>query len=136
MPRTFSPGDTPFDAMGGEELVRRLVARFYDRMEEGEPELARLHECDAEGRVSPGARERFALFLLEWLGGPAGYSPVHGHPRLRMRHAHLPIDAVLRDAWLRCMKGAMDDVGVAGDVREFLDARFAEVAEMLRNMGP
>lgn len=130
---TPKPDDTPFDRIGGEPAARRLAARFYDRMEELEPALARLHELDAEGRISAGTRERFALFLVEWLGGPRLYSPVHGHPRLRMRHGRVPVDTAMRDAWLRCMGRAMDDGGVSGDVRAFLDARFAEVADFLRN---
>ena len=128
--------DLPFHELGGEERVRQLAARFYDRMDAEEPALARLHELDATGKVSQGSRDRFATFLVEWLGGPTVYSPVHGHPRLRMRHAKFPVDDAMRDAWLRCMSHAMDDLAVAGDVRTFLDARFAEVADFLRNGRP
>jgi hemoglobin len=56
---------------------------------------------------------------------------VHGHPRLRMRHARVAIGPGLRDAWLRCMTRAMDDCGVTGRIRPFLDQRFAEVANFL-----
>ncbi len=129
-----SEGDTPYDRLGGEEPVRRLVTRFYDHMDQGEPELARIHECDEAGRVSARAREDFALFLMEWLGGPRGYSTVKGHPRLRMRHGKVAVNLAMRDAWLRCMQKAMDDVQVSGEVREFLDLRFAEVANFLRNV--
>jgi hemoglobin len=129
-----APGDMPFDRVGGEEAVKRLAARFYDHMDAEEPELARLHELDAQGRVSARSRENFALFLVEWLGGPQLYSPVHGHPRLRMRHGKVAVGTAMRDAWLRCMQKAMDDVGVEGDIRTMLDARFAEVADFLRNV--
>ena len=128
-----SSKDTPFDRLGGEVEVRRLAARFYDRMDADEPALARLHPLDPEGRVAQGSRDRFALFLIEWLGGPAVYSPVHGHPRLRMRHAHTTVSTAMRDAWLRCMSRAMHDVGVPGHTRPFLEQRFAEVADFLRN---
>jgi hemoglobin len=50
-----------------------------------------------------------------------------------MRHARVPIDSDLRDAWLRCMAHALDEVGVSGDVRSWLDGRFSEVANFLRN---
>jgi hemoglobin len=128
--------DLPFHELGGEERVRHLAARFYDHMDADEPALARLHELDAAGKVSQGSRDRFATFLVEWLGGPNVYSPVHGHPRLRMRHAKFPVDIAMRDAWLRCMARALDDLAVEGDVRTFLDARFAEVADFLRNVQP
>jgi hemoglobin len=124
----------PFHRIGGEARVRELANRFYDHMDAAEPALARLHEVDEHGKVSRGSRDRFASFLVEWLGGPSAYSPVHGHPRLRMRHARLPVDSAMRDAWLRCMARAMDDLAIEGDLRGFLDARFVEVARFLRNV--
>jgi len=130
---TPSPSDTPFARLGGEPRVRALAKAFYDRMDEREPELARLHELGPDGKVSEGARERFTLFLIEWLGGPRAYSPAHGHPRLRMRHARVRVDVAMRDAWLRCMRQAMQDVAVDDEARAFLDQRFAELADFLRN---
>jgi len=126
--------ETPFALVGGAARVRALVERFYDAMTEHEPALARLHPCDAEGRVARASRDRFALFLIGWLGGPQDYVAQHGHPRLRMRHARVEVNVAMRDAWLRCMTVAMDDLGVAGEVREFLDDRFAEVADFMRNV--
>ena len=124
---------TPFELLGGEPKIRALVERFYDVMSDREPELARLHPCDPEGRVARVPRDRFALFLIGWLGGPDDYQQKHGHPRLRMRHARTPVDEAMRDAWLRAMGKAMDARKVSGEVRGYLDARFAEVAEFLRN---
>jgi hemoglobin len=123
---------TPYDAIGTPAIIA-LVNRFYDHMESAEPELARLHP-PFDGTIPTGARERFALFLVGWLGGPQTYTEQHGHPRLRMRHAAVPIGAHMRDAWLRCMAAAMDvDPLYTGPVRAFLDGRFAEVADFLRN---
>ena len=68
-----------------------------------------------------------------WLGGPDLYVQKHGHPRLRMRHAPFPIGEAERDQWLACMAAAMDHLGIEGDIRAFLDARFAHVADFLRN---
>ncbi len=125
--------DTPYQRLGGEEAVRALAHAFYDAMDTAEPVLARLHELDAEGRVNTGTRERFGLFLVGWLGGPQHYVERHGHPRLRMRHGHLPVDTGMRDAWLRCMQKALDARGVTGGLRRFLEERFAQVADFLRN---
>jgi len=119
--------------MGGEPVIRALVERFNDAMDRSEPELAALHAQDERGRVSQASRDRFALFLIGWLGGPQDYMAQHGHPRLRMRHARVPVGVAMRDAWLRCMQTAMDEVAVAPELRPFLDARFAEVADFLRN---
>ena len=125
--------DTPFARLGGESPVRAIVERFYDVMEEQEPALAALHVCDPPGRVTRTVRDRFALFLIGWLGGPQDYMAQHGHPRLRMRHANVIVNIAMRDAWVRCMKRALDVVSIEPDVREFLNTRFAEVADFLRN---
>ena len=115
--------------------MRALVERFYDAMSRDEPALAKLHALDVNGQVDRQTRDRFGLFLIGWLGGPQDYMARHGHPRLRMRHGHVPVDAAMRDAWLRAMKTAMDQEGVSGDLRRHLDLRFAEVADFLRNQG-
>jgi hemoglobin len=135
MPYQPSAEDTPYMRLGGADRVRRLVEHFYDTISDREPALARLHRCDADGRVDRGSRDRFALFLIGWLGGPQDYTATHGHPRLRMRHGRVAVDQGMRDAWLRSMAAALDAEGVTGEVRAFLDARFGEVADMLRNVG-
>jgi hemoglobin len=127
------PSPTPYDLIGGEAVVRRLVERFYDAMDRDEPALARLHRLDEQGRVARESRDRFALFLIGWLGGPQDYIAQHGHPRLRMRHARVPVDVAMRDAWIRAMNTALDEEGIGGELRGFLEARFAEVADFMRN---
>lgn len=124
---------TPFALLGGREPVLRLAARFYEVMERDEPTLSSVHRQAPGGGIDPGVKERFGLFLVGWLGGPQDYMAQHGHPRLRMRHGHVPVDISLRDAWVRSMQKAMDDCDVRGEVRVFLDQRFAEVADFLRN---
>lgn len=124
---------SPFDALGP-GLVRELALRFYDEMEAHEPALTRVHALDAHGRITAETREHFASFLAFWLGGPQDYLTTRGHPRLRMRHAHVAIGAELRDAWLRSMTRALDGLGIQGPVRSFLDARFAHTADFLRNV--
>jgi hemoglobin len=118
--------ETPFALVGGADRVRALVERFYDHM-------SALHRCTPEGKVERGPRDRFALFLIGWLGGPQDYIAQHGHPRLGMRHGRVPVDVAMRDAWLRSMTAAMDGEQITGRVRAFLDQRFAEVGDFLRN---
>ena len=129
----MTPEETPFELLGGAVKVRALAESFYEAMARDEPALARLHVCDAEGRVDAATRERFGLFLAGWLGGPQDYVAQHGHPRLRMRHGRVPVDEGARDAWLRSMAKALDEQRVAGPLRSFLDGRFADLANFLRN---
>jgi hemoglobin len=129
-----TPEDTPYHRLGGSEGVRALVQAFYDAMEATEPALTRLHRLDEQGRVSAVSRERLSLFFIGWLGGPQDYTERHGHPRLRMRHGRVPVDVPTRDAWLRCMRQALDAREVQGEARAYLDGRLAEVADFLRNV--
>ena len=125
---------SPFEQVGGADKIKALVETFYDVMSEREPALAELHVCTPDGKVDRGSRERFALFLIGWLGGPEDYVQQHGHPRLRMRHNRVAVNIEMRDAWLRAMQIALEQHAITGDVRKFLDARFAEVADFMRNV--
>lgn len=124
---------TPYAELGGSAAVIALAEAFYDAMERDEPALTALHRRDATGAIHPEVRERFGLFLIGWLGGPQDYVAQHGHPRLRMRHARVAVDEAMRDAWMRSMRSALDARDVRGHVREFLEQRFAEVADFMRN---
>ncbi len=132
-PTSLENPTSPYDSLGGQDVVCRLVTAFYSHMADDEVPLARLHRLDERGRIDADTEARFADFLIEWLGGPRLYSPVHGHPRLRMRHAHVVVDESMRDAWLRAMRSALDDVGASGPVRSFVDQRLSDLANFLRN---
>ena len=124
----FGPDRTPYDALGGDEGVRALADAFYDRMESDGPTVRAMHPADLSE-----TRQKFYEFLSGWLGGPQLYMARRGHPRLRMRHAPFPLDQGAADEWLACMRLALDDRGVTGPVRAFLDERFAHVANFLIN---
>jgi hemoglobin len=130
----MKPDALPYDLLGG-QCILSIVERFYDAMSELHPTLAQLHATQPDGRVDRRTRDRFGLFFIEWLGGPKAFSEANGHPRLRMRHAHVPVTAEMRDAWIACMAHAMDNEGVGGTLREFLDKRLYDVATFLINKG-
>jgi len=125
--------ETLYEMLGERDGIMALAHAFYDAMEEEEPVLASLHDQNEDGSITADTRERFGLFLVGWCGGPQDYMARFGHPRLRMRHMNVPVDISMRDAWLRSMTRAMDVCGVDGLAREFLDQRFAQVADFLRN---
>ncbi|WP_433793767.1 globin [Actinoplanes sp. CA-252034] len=103
---------TFFDAVGGEPTFRRLVDKFY----EGVAEDPLLRPMYPEEDLGPAA-DRFALFLMQYWGGPTTYSDNRGHPRLRMRHAPFRVDAAARDAWLSHMRVAVDSLGLPDEQR-------------------
>ena len=121
---------TMYQRIGGQEKVDRLVESFYDRMDSlTEARIIReLHGAD----LGP-TKAVLKRYLGEWLGGPALYSSEKGHPRLRQRHLHVAIGAAERDAWLLCMKGAMDEVITEADARQEIYVVIEKLANWMRN---
>ena len=113
-----------FDTVGGEATFRRIVHRFYVEVAEDEV----LRPMYPEQDLGP-AEERLVLFLMQYWGGPHTYSEQRGHPRLRMRHNPFSIGPIERDAWLRCMKVAVDEAGLDEEHR----ARLWQYLEMAAN---
>ena len=123
---------TPFEQIGGEPALRRLVDCFYDLMEL-EPAFAgirRLHPTLLEG-----SRDKLHWFLCGWLGGPSYYTDQFGHPRLRARHMPFSIGIKERDQWVACMDQAMGETGVPDDLRARLRESFMGTADWMRNRG-
>jgi hemoglobin len=121
---------TPYQALGGEQGVRRLVDRFYDHMDQDiqvKP-LRDLHAKDL--RVS---REKLFMFLSGWLGGPDLYVQKYGHPRLRARHLPFAIDSRMRDQWMLCMRQALNDESIDAALCQRLLQAFAATADHMRN---
>ena len=102
-----SAATTFYEAVGGEETFRRLTRRFYEEVA-ADPELRPVYPSKDLGP----AEEHLRLFLIQYWGGPRTYDERRGHPRLRMRHAHFAIGEAERDAWLRHMRDALDEIGL------------------------
>ena len=98
---------TLFERVGGEATFEQLVSHFY-ALASVNPILRPMYPDDD----FQAAAERLMLFLMQYWGGPHTYSEMRGHPRLRMRHAQFPIDSKARDAWLACMKSAVDELKI------------------------
>ncbi|HUZ24792.1 MAG TPA: globin [Streptosporangiaceae bacterium] len=96
-----------YEAIGGEPAFRRLVHRFYEEVA-ADPELRPVYPSRDLGP----AEEHLRLFLIQYWGGPSTYNDLRGHPRLRMRHAHFTIGEAERDAWLRHMRTALDELAL------------------------
>lgn len=121
---------TPYELLGGADGVRTLVERFYQIMDTL-PDAARiraLHPADLSGST-----DKLYKFLSGWLGGPALYVEEFGHPMLRARHLPFPIETADRDAWLLCMKHALDEVKLEPLARMQLDQAFYKTADHMRN---
>lgn len=88
---------------GGAEAVRRLVEAFYPKVLQ-HPLLAPLFPENIEPVM-----EKQYQFLTQLFGGPHLYTEAHGHPMMRARHLPFPITPQRADAWLDCMKQALEE---------------------------
>jgi hemoglobin len=130
IPAHPTPDTPPYDLVGGEAAVRRLVDRFYDLMDET-PEYYVIRKLHAQSLS--GSREKLFMFISGWLGGPPLYVQKHGHPMLRARHLPFAIGVAERDAWLACMKQAMEDCEIEPRLREWLMQSLFGTADWMRN---
>ena len=126
----MSEATTPYEMIGGEQGVRRLVDYFYDHMDERE-EVQTVRDMHAKSlRVS---RDKLFMFLSGWLGGPDLYIEKYGHPRLRARHLPFSIGKEERDQWMHCMRLALIDMQLEPKLREKLEQAFMATADHMRN---
>lgn len=117
-----------YEAFGGEPFFADLVSQFYARVATNEILRPMYPERDMAG-----AARRLQMFLEQYWGGPATYSVERGHPRLRMRHAGFHIGPAARDAWLTCMREAVDGMEMEDAAREKLWRYLEGAAEHLLN---
>jgi hemoglobin len=118
---------TVFEAVGGEPFFVELVDRFYAGVE-GDPVLRPIYPDEL---TDP--KRHLAGFLAQLWGGPPRYSEERGHPRLRMRHLPFTIGPAERDAWLRHMRGAIEEMDPPAEARDALLDYFAQAADFLMN---
>ncbi len=121
--------ETLFARVGGREGVRRIVADFYGRVE-ADAGLRPVYPED----LGPG-REKLTLFMEQWLGGENVYSDLYGHPRLRMRHFPFVIGERHAGRWLRHMRAAMAECGVAAEDARVIFERLGPLAHHMVNEG-
>jgi len=118
---------TLYQQIGGAKTVRAIVESFYPKVQ-AHPLLAPLFPED----IRPVMEKQY-LFLTQYLGGPPLYTEKRGHPMLRARHLPFPITQERAEAWLGCMKEALNEVGVKGLAREQIWSRLVLTAHHMIN---
>lgn len=117
----------PYEAIGGEETLRKLVAAFYSRVAK-DPLLSPIFPED----LALTEQKQF-MFLTQFLGGEALYSNVYGHPMMRARHMKFQVTPKRAERWLALMKEAMDEIGMEGPARQYMYERLIQVAHHMVN---
>lgn len=110
---------TLYEAIGGAPVLRRIVEAFYPKVQ-AHPLLGPLFPED----ITPVMEKQF-MFLSQFLGGPSLYSDAYGHPMMRARHLPFPITRERADAWLDCMRRALEEVGLEPELRQVMLGRLS-----------
>ena len=111
-----------YDEVGGEKFFTELVSLFYAQVAT-DPILRPMYPDED----LQAAARRLQLFLEQYWGGPTTYGEERGHPRLRMRHAQFPINEAAKDAWMRCMMAAVENIEIKDPERSEL-VQYLEMA--------
>ncbi|PLT30368.1 globin domain-containing protein [Peribacillus deserti] len=117
---------TPYETIGKEQLDK-LIDLFYSKVG-NHPELKPVFPAD----LSETARKQ-KQFMSQYLGGPPLYTSEHGHPMLRARHMPFEITPARAEAWLLCMREAMDEIELTGEIRDFFYHRLVLTAQHMVN---
>jgi hemoglobin len=117
-----------YELFGGELFFADLVSQFYARVATNEVLRPMYPERDMAG-----AAKRLEMFLAQYWGGPTTYQEERGHPRLRMRHAGFKIGPAAKEAWLQCMREAVDGMNMEAEASAKLWRYLEGAAEHLLN---
>jgi hemoglobin len=120
----------PFEMLGGEPVVRRLVDHFYRIMDES-PQAATIRAMHAAD-LAP-MRDKLFDYLVGWLGGPPRYHARPDAKCIMSAHEPYPIGAQESEQWMNCMRQALNETGVSVELRKMLEPAFDRVAKALRN---
>jgi hemoglobin len=122
---------TPYEALGGEDGVRRLAEAFYDVMDQM-PQAAAVRAM--HGADLSSVKQKLFEFLSGWLGGPKLYLERHGHACLMGMHARFAIGSAERDQWMLCMRQALRRVDAPAEVAMMLESPLSRVTDAMRNV--
>lgn len=111
----------------GEDTIKELVNRFYVLVL-NDNKINHLFKNDIEI-----IKEKQFRFLCQFLGGPQYYIEKYGHPRMKIRHAPHEITEKGKNAWLKCMKEAIDSLNLGENLSKALYNCFPKIAQHMVN---
>jgi hemoglobin len=128
----FGVGDASFQAAGGEAGLTRLVASFYQLLDDRGAAacVRRLYPRDLNE-----SRKRLAAFLCGWLGGPRRYAENYGSINIPQFHTRWTVGETEREAWLECMALAIAKQGYSEDFSNCLLAQLRIPADRILQAG-
>ena len=130
-PIEYGNGDATYQAAGRQIGIRKLVDSFFDIMT-SDPKYATIYHWHPEDKEM--SRDKLALFLCGWMGGPKPFIEKYGTIRIPDAHKHLDITAVERDLWLDCMARALAEQDYPPALVEYLRQQLYIPAERVRQV--
>jgi hemoglobin len=101
---------SPFERIGGHDVIRRITDRFYDLMD-SDPAYARLRAMHAAD-LWP-MRVSLPSFLAGWAGGPRDWWEANPGKCMMSAHGGLGIDRDTAGQWVEAMNRAIADAALA-----------------------
>ena len=98
-----------FDMLGGMPVVKRIVDRFYDLLDE-QPDYAELRALHAPD-LAP-MRDSLAGFLAAWLGGPRDWFVQHPGRCMMSAHRSVAMSPAVGRQWGDAMRMAIAETPV------------------------
>lgn len=125
----YGTDDASYQAAGQLAGIEKLVNAFYDHMD-SLPEARHIRSMHAEDLSE--SRKKLSYFLSGWLGGPKLYREHYRPIIIPQAHSHMKIGVAERDAWMLCMKKAIDAQPYAEDFKRYLYEQLFIPAERTR----
>ena len=121
--------DSSYTTAGKLEGIKVLVDSFYNYMDTlaDAKKIRDMHPKDLEL-----SKDKLTLFLCGWLGGPRMYQEKYGSISIPEIHKTLQVGEAERDAWLSCMKMAVDDQPYPESFKTYLLEQLFVPAERIR----
>ena len=128
---SFGKLDASFRAAGGIEGIEKLVTDFYALMDElPEARIIRdMHPKDLDQSI-----DKLSRFLCGWLGGPRRYQEKYGSMSIPGVHSHLSVGEQEKQAWLNCMKCAIDKQNYDQEFADYLIAQLRVPAQRIQQV--
>jgi len=126
---TYGKDDATYQAAGQRAGICALVGTFFDIMSSN-PAYRRIYDMHPPNNEV--SRDKLALFLCGWMGGPRFFVEKYGSVSIPGAHAHLDITEVERDMWLSCMREALVVQDYSPALQVYLLEQLAFPAERVR----
>lgn len=129
--RAYGEGDATFQAAGGQAGIHKLIDTFFDIMG-SDPAYRRIYDWHPDD--IDVSRDKLALFLCGWTGGPRLFPEKYGPIAIPVVHRHLNVTEVERDMWLACMKEALAQQNYPESLQQYLLEQLHVPAERIRQV--